>query len=180
MDDVGADDEVLVRRALVGDAQAYGGLVARYRGQLDRYALRMLGNRQDAEEAVQDALLRAYRSLARCDDPARFGPWLFAILVNRCRTLGGQRARRERLLVHEATDGPVTPHPAERAAWREAVRWALGQLAPKYREAFLLRHMEERSYEEMAELTGLKVEALRMRVSRACDQLRTLLEHDRA
>jgi RNA polymerase sigma-70 factor, ECF subfamily len=181
MEDVGAGDEVLVRGALVGDAQAYAGLVARYRGQLERYAVRMLGNRQDAEEAVQDALIRAYRSLRRCEDPARFGPWLFGILVNRCRTLGGRRARREQLFVHQDTDDPVTLHPAERIAWREAVQWALGQIAPKYREAFLLRHMEERSYEEMVELTGVKIQALRMRVSRACDQLRELLrEHDHA
>jgi RNA polymerase sigma-70 factor (ECF subfamily) len=73
--DVGMErDADLVRRVLAGDAAAYGGLVAQYRDRLARYALRMLGDRADAEEAVQDAFLRAYRSLPRCDDPQHFGP----------------------------------------------------------------------------------------------------------
>ncbi|TLY56785.1 MAG: RNA polymerase sigma factor, partial [Gemmatimonadetes bacterium] len=83
--DVGRSDAALVRRVRAGDAAAYADLVARYRDRLGRYALHMLGNREDAEEALQDAFVRAYRSLARCDDPERFGAWLYGILVNRCR-----------------------------------------------------------------------------------------------
>ena len=65
-----------------GDTAAFAVLVARYRDRLGRYAMQMLGDREDAEEALQDAFVRAYRSLARFDDSERFGPWLFAILVN--------------------------------------------------------------------------------------------------
>src|ERR687886_1605339 len=98
---VGADasDGVLVRRVLAGDARAYAGLVARYRERFGRFAVHMLGNREDAEEALQDAFVRAFRSLARCDDPERFGSWLFRILVNRCRTAGARRGRRARTFV---------------------------------------------------------------------------------
>lgn len=168
-------DAALVRQVLTGDVDAYAGLVARYRDRLGRYAVHLLGNRADAEEALQDAFVRAYRALGRCEDPERFGPWLFRILVNRCRTLGAQRARRERLL---ASNGPVADapaDPAERQAWAEAIRWALGRLAPEQREAFLLKYVEERSYEEMAELTGAGISALKMRVKRACEQLRAML-----
>jgi RNA polymerase sigma-70 factor (ECF subfamily) len=170
------DDAVLVRRVLAGDTRAYAALVARHRGRLGRYAVRMLGDPADAEEALQDAFVRAYRSLPRCEDPARFGAWLFRILVNRCRTIGGQRGRRERVVMATA----VTPelgvaHPEDRSAWREAIEWALAQLGADYREAFVLKHVEELSYEEMSQLTGAGVSALKMRVKRACEQLRAIL-----
>src|SRR5215831_17497284 len=78
-------DAEFVRRVRAGDQAAYAVLVARYRARLGRYAVHMLGDRDDAEEALQDAFVRAYRSIARCKDDARFGAWLFGILVNRCR-----------------------------------------------------------------------------------------------
>ena len=171
-------DGDLVRRVLAGDAHAYAGLVARHRDRLVRYARHVLGNREDGEEAVQDAFVRAYRSLARCDGPERFGPWLFGILVNRCRTRYGQAVRRSRVVVHDdaALDGAEAPDGAEGSDWRDAVRWALARLDPEQREAFLLKHVEELSYDEMAELTGAGVSALKMRVSRACERLRAMLE----
>src|SRR6059036_3426397 len=94
-------DAAVVARVLQGDVEAYGELVAKYRDRYARYAFHMLGNREDAEEALQDAFTRAYRSLSRCDDPARFGAWLFRILVNRCRTLGARRGRRSRTFVSD-------------------------------------------------------------------------------
>jgi RNA polymerase sigma-70 factor, ECF subfamily len=172
------DDGALVRRVLSGDVAAYAALVARYRDRLGRYALHLLGNPADAEEALQDAFVRAYRSLHRCDDPARFGAWLFQILVNRCRTLGAQRARRERTLVQDegALSSAGVEHPEDHAAWGDAIRWALERLGPEHREAFLLKHVEELSYEEMAEMTGVGISALKMRVKRACEQLRAILQ----
>jgi RNA polymerase sigma-70 factor (ECF subfamily) len=176
------EDARLVRRVLAGDAAAYGGLVSHYRDRLARYAMRMLGDRGDAEEAVQDAFVRAYRSLPRCEDPHRFGPWLFGILVNRCRTAYARRARRERVVVHDepaSLAASVSPA-AERLEWEGEIAWALERLDPLYREAFVLRHVEDLSYEEMAALTGAGVSALKMRVMRACDRLRALLkERDR-
>jgi RNA polymerase sigma-70 factor (ECF subfamily) len=64
---------------------------------------------------------------------------------------------------------------AEAAAWREVIEWALGKLDEAQREAFLLKYVEDLSYEEMAELTGVGVSALKMRVKRACDRLRVML-----
>src|SRR3989454_3331484 len=93
---VATSDGEVVRRVLAGDAGAYAMLVARYRDRLGRYAVHMLGDRQDAEEALQDAFVRAHRSLARCDDPERFGAWLYGILVNRSeeRRVGKERRTR--------------------------------------------------------------------------------------
>src|SRR3979411_3108899 len=109
-----ADGE-LVTRVLHGDVNAYGVLVSRYRDRYARYALHMLGNREDAEEALQDAFVRAYRSLERCDDAARFGAWLYGILVNRCRTTGARAAKRGRVFVRDeaALNGVAHPSAAE-------------------------------------------------------------------
>ena len=173
----GESDGVLVRRVLGGDTAAYAGLVDRYRDRLAHYAVRMLGNTADAEEALQDAFVRGYRSLARCTDPERYGAWLFGILVNRCRTTGARRARRERLIVSDelALANASVEHTESRDAVREAIERAVAQLPPAQREAFLLKHVEGLSYDEMTRLTGAKVSALKMRVARACEVLRRLL-----
>jgi len=169
-------DADVVRRVRGGDTAAFAVLVARYRDRLGRYAVHMLGDREDAEEAVQDAFVRAYRSLAGCD-AERFGRWLFGILVNRCRTAGGRASRRHRLFVRDdhALAHTAAADPAQRADWDDTVRWALGRLAPVLREAFLLKHVEDLEYDEMARLTGAGVSALKMRVKRACERLRILL-----
>jgi RNA polymerase sigma-70 factor (ECF subfamily) len=171
-------DAEIVSRIMGGDVDAYAILVTRYRPRLSRYALRMLGNREDAQEALQDAFIRAYRAIGRCDDPERFGSWLFSILVNRCRTTGARTTRRSRTFVSDevAARAAAEAHPAEQAAWREEIERALAQLDSDQREAFLLKHVEGLSYEEMAEITGAGVSALKMRVKRACDRLRGLLQ----
>lgn len=172
------DDAEIVAKVLAGDTAAYATLVARYRAQFGRYAVRMLGSREDAEEALQDAFVRAYRSLAKCDDPERFGSWLFRILANRCRTAGTRRGRRDKTFVRDdvALMDAAQQHPAEREAWREEIDRALMMLEPEQREAFLLKHVEDLGYEEMAEITGVGVSALKMRVKRACERLRVLLQ----
>src|SRR5947199_6332640 len=166
---VGASDGDLVRRVLAGDTGAYAALVARYRDRLGRYAVHMLGDRQDAEEALQDAFVRAYRSLARCDDPERFGAWLYGILVNRCRTTGGRAARRARLFVRNdaALSGVALPSPAERAEWDDTVRRAPPRLAPEYRAGVLPKHGEELVDEEMVTVTGAGISAVKVGVKRA-------------
>ena len=172
-------DELLVRRVLAGETHVYARLVERYRARLGRYAVRMLGNQADAEDALQDAFVRGYRSLARCR-PEGFREWLFGILINRCRTYAVQRARRQGVVTNDdfiaanASNG----HTAEAHGWRQAIDWALEQLPGEQREAFLLKHVEDLSYEEMQELTGVRVPALKMRVFRAREALRRLLEEN--
>lgn len=168
---------MIVARVLRGDVEAFRVLVERYRDRYARYAVHMLGNHEDAEEALQDAFTRAYRSLSRCEDPERFGAWLFRILVNRCRTIGARRGRRSKTFVVDegALLDAAIDHPADSAAWREEIERALRQLRPEQREAFLLKYVEEMGYDEMSQLTGVGVSALKMRVMRACERLRELL-----
>jgi RNA polymerase sigma-70 factor (ECF subfamily) len=180
--DVTANDEVLVRRACNGDVTAFDHLLSQYYGICLRFAWRQLGNRADAEEAVQDAFVRAWRALHRCEDPARFRAWLMTIVVNRCRTYAAKHRRWMRLLERRFRAGPVDVAVSPRPAVDDAdprVSHALALLTPALREAVLLKHVEQLSYEEMADVTGVSVSALKMRVKRATDALaRTLQEDD--
>ena len=178
-------DAALVGRVVEGDVDAYAVLVARHRDRLARYARRMLGDPDDAEEALQDAFVRAYRSLAHCENPERFDAWIFSILVNRCRTAGARLSRRGRTFVRDetallsaASDQTSAALEVEHGAWRTEIERALERLDAGQREAFLLKHVEELSYDEMAALTGVGVSALKMRVKRACDRLRDLLREE--
>lgn len=171
-------DEVLVRRVLAGETQVYARLVERYRDGLGRYAVRMLGNWADAEDAIQDTFVRGYRSLARCRPPD-FRFWLFGILANRCRTYAARRARSEEVMTSNAMAVASASEPYatdDQDGWRQTIGWALAQLPSDQREAFLLKHVEDMSYDEMQELTGVRVPALKMRVFRAREALRRLLE----
>jgi RNA polymerase sigma-70 factor, ECF subfamily len=168
-------DAALVARTLDGDLEAYGELMARYRNSFGRYAFHMLGNHEDAQEAMQDSFVRAYRALPNCRQPDRFGAWLFRIVVNRCRTVGRRLSRQHRLTGElPAEIASTDPGPAS-FEWREEIARALARLRPHYREAFLLRYVEGLDYAEMSRMTGAREAALRMRVKRAGDQLRELL-----
>lgn len=170
-------DGVLVRRVLDGDTEAFGGLLARHRERGLRFAAAMLGDVAEAEDAVQDAFVRAYRSLRTCREPERFGAWFLRILVNRCRTRGAMRRRGERVFVYDdAAMERAAARPAGDPGWREEIDRALARLDGLQREAFLLKHVEGLEYEEMARLTGARIPALKMRVKRACDHLRVLLQ----
>jgi RNA polymerase sigma-70 factor (ECF subfamily) len=170
-------DEQLVHRVLAGDNRAYAPLVERYRDALGRYALRMLGNVADAEDALQDTFVRGFRSLERCR-PDGFRFWLFGILARRCRTYAAKRSTRQRIVVTSdaAVAGAAAPCVEEPTGWRQAIDDALATLPADQRDAFMLKHVEDMTYDEMAELTGVHVSALKMRVFRARAALRQLLE----
>ncbi len=170
---VTASDSDLVLRSRDGDRGAFAALVGRYRDRFLRHARHMLGDQEDAEEVVQDTLVRAYRALDRCE-PQRFGAWAYKILVNRCRTraIRGHWFRRRRVDLHLAEDVGTMD---EDVLWREEINRALATLPVDQREAFLLKHVDDMTYEDMSSMTGASVPALKMRVSRACDRLRTIL-----
>lgn len=170
-------DQALIHRILDGDAEAYATLVDRHYDRCARIAARILGNREDAEEALQDAFLRAYRALGDYEERERFSAWLARIVVNQCRTALARARRRESLFVD------VDPRALERTlgaapddgAWPE-LEGALLQLPPDQREAVVLRYSDDLTYEEMARITGAGQSALKMRVQRAFARLRELLE----
>src|SRR5688572_25356745 len=139
-------DATLVRRVLEGDTAAFTTLVDRHAAACTRFAIRMLGNREDAEDAVQESFLRAYRSLARYEERQAFRTWLFQILVNRCRTAAVRRQRRQRMfLVDDQAVAAASVRPtAESTELRAELRRAIDSLDPDQREAFLLKRSEER------------------------------------
>src|SRR5688572_21400111 len=171
-------DAALVAQARSGDVRAFEQLVDRYYGDCTRFARRMLGNRQDAEDALQEAFLHAWRGLGGYRERAAFKGWLYRILVNECRRLAGRRWRRGKRMVN---DEEVIARTAGRSGdgdldLRDELQVLLATLEPRLREAFLLKHGEGLEYTEMATMTGASVPALKMRVKRACDALRPRLE----
>ena len=177
VDDDSMTDATLVRRVLDGDSRAFTTLVERHLQPCLRFATRMLGGRHDAEDATQEALLRAYRALATYDPTSSFRTWLFAILVNRCRTSLLQKTRYVRRVVtdEDAMASAVGGDDATATELLIEIERAVARLDPDQREAFLLKHVEQLDYEAMSEITGAGVSALKMRVKRACERLQELL-----
>lgn len=168
-------DPTLPLRAKAGDRQAFAMLVDVMYARSLRFALHMVGNREDAEEAVQDSFVRVYHNLDRFRDDARFEPWLFRILANRCRTLLEKRRRHAGVVQYGEVPERFGATEDEERDWTEEVYKVLDSLPAEQREAFLLRHVEDMPYEDIAAITGVGLSALRMRVKRACDALRARL-----
>lgn len=172
-------DPGILRKAQQGDRASFALLVESYYPRALRFALQMLGTREDAEEAVQDAFIRVHDHLARFREDAPFDPWFFRILGNRCRTIAEKRKRHQdvidyRVPLPDAAADAETPDGPDEALTREVYR-ALADLPADQREAFLLRHVNDMDYEEMTIVTGARGSTLRMRVKRAMDALRVRL-----
>jgi RNA polymerase sigma-70 factor (ECF subfamily) len=170
-------DAALVARARTGDVEAFGRLVDRYYDDCTRFARRMLGNRDDAEDALQEAFVHAYRGLARYQERDAFRAWLYRIVVNECRRLAARRWKSERREVSDDQAVERAPSREDRSVeLRDQLQVLLARLDPPLREALLLKYGEGLEYVEMARVTGASVPALKMRVKRARDQLRPMLE----
>ena len=175
-------DGDVVARVLAGDREAYRILVGRYQDLLYRHGLRMTASRDVAEDLMQAAFVKAYARLSHCRDPDRFGAWLFRIHANGCKDHLKSRRQRD-VSLEEPAARPAAMDPgldpaaaAENAELHRLLEGALAGLTPPLREAFLLKHAEGHSYEEMAEMLGVSIPALKMRVHRAREALRAVLE----
>jgi RNA polymerase sigma-70 factor (ECF subfamily) len=158
-------DLLAIQETLRGDRRAFEGVVRRYTPVLYSLAYRLLGAREEAEEAVQETFLRAFRALPRFRLGRRFHPWLYAIALNYLRTRYRRERRRAALRarpLEEALDVPGAPQtgadPAgevERAAAERLAQEALEGLPSRYREVFVLRQIEGLAVREVAEILGL-------------------------
>ena len=166
-------DASVIAQVLDGDAEAFGIIIRRYEPGLLRFATRMLGSPDAAADAVAESLVRAYRHLAQCRDPEHLKSWLYRITGNRCRSHLGRRHMSDIAL----DDAPPLADPVdtwavlERSEQVALVERALAALQPEKREAFVLKHVEGLSYEEMADVTGARIPTLKMRVHRAREAL---------
>jgi len=183
-------DAAQVALVLGGDRDAFRVLVERHSRRLFRLAYRMTGNEQDAEEIVQDALVRAYRRLDRFEQRANFGTWLYRICANcaldRMRKQRTEDVHREHAPApDDDAQGPLetaaseTPGPERLALSGElgqGVRTAMNSLSATERAAFVMRHVDGHSIEEIAEALGLNIGATKNSVFRAVQKLRRHLE----
>ena len=175
-------DAQVVRDVVAGDRDSYRVLVRRYGDVLYRHAYRMVGNPDDAADLVQRAFVMGFKKLSSARDPERVGAWLFRILSNLARDqLRSPRSRELSLdRAPELAQGGDDPlEGAHRAEVRTRLQLAMGRLTPEQREAFTMKHVEGRSYEEMAAVLDLSVASLKMRVHRAREALKELLEEYR-
>jgi RNA polymerase sigma-70 factor, ECF subfamily len=195
MSDTGPSNEAaLVPRLQSGDPAAFEELVRQYGPRLLRVARRMMPAEEDARDAVQDAFVAAFKSIGRFEAQSQLSTWLHRILVNASLMRLRSRKRRpeediEDHLPRFREDGhQVEPSVAwgavsepadamiERAELRDQVRAAIDMLPDNYRVVLLLRDIEELSTEEVAEMLGISANAVKIRLHRARQALRALLD----
>jgi RNA polymerase sigma-70 factor (ECF subfamily) len=179
-------DTAAVALAREGDSDAFRGLVERHSRAVYRLAHRMTGNPQDAEDVVQDTFLKAYRQLGRFESRANFSTWLHRIAVN-C-SIDLIRGRKHQETGHDAADldtldsaddQRVDPSPERlmlSAEVQERVSRAMEGLTHMERAAFVLRHFEGQSIEEISRALGLKANAAKHSIFRAVRKMRLALE----
>jgi RNA polymerase sigma-70 factor (ECF subfamily) len=179
-------DAAAVALARDGDSEAFRALVERHSRAVYRLAHRMTGSPQDAEDVVQETFLRAYRQLNRFESRANFGTWLHRIAVN-C-SIDLIRSRRHQETGHDASDleqfegaadDRVDPSPERlmlSTEVHERVTSAMGALSHMERAAFVLRHFEGQSIDEISRTLGLKANAAKHSVFRAVRKMRLALE----
>ena len=169
-------DQTVIARVLEGDRESFTILIGRYGDALYRHALGMTGSPDVAEDIVQMSFIKAYQHLSEVR--GRFDAWVFRIVANGCKDWL-KNIRRTHLSYDEDDQPSAYATPEEeldRTELRTDLDRALAALAPSLREAFVMKHVEGRSYEEMADLLGTTVGALKMRVHRAREALQALLE----
>ena len=175
-DDLLDADQAVIDRVLAGDRNAFGILIERYSDPLYRHAYGMTGSADVAEDILQVSFIKAFHHLAEVR--GRFDAWLFRIVANGCKDW--LKNIRRTHVSYEEDDQPSsfsTPEEEmDRNELRTDLEYALAKLPESLREAFVMKHVEGRSYEEMAVLLDTTVGALKMRVHRAREALQALLE----
>lgn len=175
-----AHDAALVERTLRGDADAYGELVARHMRRAFAIAFRILQHREDAEDTVQDAFIRALERIDALDTSRPFGPWLYRIVLNKA--LNSRRARSVRTTDEIPADAvSMTTSPAtdaDRSALRHRLSTALATLSEKQRTIVQLADIEEFTSGEIADMLGIADGTVRWHLHQARRTLRLLLDPD--
>ncbi|MBI4341766.1 MAG: sigma-70 family RNA polymerase sigma factor [Candidatus Omnitrophica bacterium] len=186
------DDAALIERAQAGELGAFDALVRRHQTQVFAVALRMLGDRDEAQEIAQDAFVRAYRGLSAFRREAKLSTWLVSITMNLCRNRRRWWARRKRFIAASLDAAPdpdqeasridvadPSPDPSaivERKDQARLVLEALQGLSASERAIVVLRDLEGHSYEEIAQVLRCQVGTVKSRLNRARWQLRALLD----
>ena len=181
------DSSLLIQKALAGDQTAYHGLVKRYHHGLYVMIFQMIKNREESEDLVQETFMKAFNALGHYNNQFAFSTWLYKIAYNNCID-----AIRKRKLKTLPLDRPIQHSDGETmqdirddssspekeylyAEKRNRIQKTIDDLPDIYREVILLRHQEERSYEEISERLGLPIGTVKARIFRAREVLKKKL-----
>jgi RNA polymerase sigma factor (sigma-70 family) len=174
---MGEIDKDIVQEVLNGNVQAYGRLVDRHKARAMTLAMRILKNREDAEEALQDAFVRAYHALGSFEWKSSFSTWLYRIVYNTCATAAGKRNRIHPLSINEEDDHGIEAEiesdelppdiKMESDEFSRIVHEEVENLPVAYGSTFTLFVLHEMSYEEIVQTTGLPLGTVKARLFRA-------------
>ena len=177
----GQEDAKVVQAFLAGDSRGFTELVVRYQTRLLNFIYRTIGDRERAEDLVQEAFVRVYRHLHRFDQNRKFSTWIYTIASNLAKNELRNRSRNPLVLFQtirkqwEADHRPLqfedsSARPDDlfhKRHLRELVEWSVAQLPEHHRVVFVLRELEGKSYEEIAEITGCNLGTVKSRLNRA-------------
>ena len=161
------DDAILVQAAQSGDIDAFEAIVRRHQAAVYRVALRMLGSRADAQDVTQDTFVRAWRSLGKFRSDSAVNTWLYRIVTRRCLDVVATRRPTEYLDEELQTSGGDPSASAEQREQLQVVTRAIANLPAEQRAALVLREFEALSYQEVADVLGTTVPAIKGRIHRA-------------
>ena len=167
-------DEELLAAFLHGDGRSFEALVSRHEDRLFSMAYRMMGNRADALDAVQDAFLAAFRNAGSFKGTAAFSTWLYRIGINACTDL--LRKRKRSVPMAEVEVEPSPGRVERDVSLRLDLVHALEALTPEHREAVVMHDLGGYPYEDIAALTGVQLGTVKSRISRGRRRLAELLE----
>ena len=179
------NEKELIRRVLDGDHTAFAEIVSLHEDKVFRLCLRMTGNREDAEDLAQEAFVKAWRGLRFYKQEAAFSTWLYRLTSNVCIDFLRQKKRRvaqsltlqdeEQTLIEIPDPAPAPDEQAQTQEVRHCIAAAMGQLEEESRLVLMLRVVDELSYDEIAQITDLKVGTVKSRLARAREKLRKIL-----
>jgi RNA polymerase sigma-70 factor (ECF subfamily) len=172
---VAKTDEELVRRAQKGDIDAFDELVAQHQKRVFALAYRLLGNAEDAADVQQETFIRTWSSLKSFNHQAAFTTWLHRITVNMCLSYRRGKGKRGRCVSLAEEQMQTADTPGVEVETSLAVRDALSLLPPRNRALLVLREVEGRSIEEIAEIMGSSVDTCRKQLYRARKLFRHIL-----
>ncbi|HNR16805.1 MAG TPA: sigma-70 family RNA polymerase sigma factor [Chitinophagaceae bacterium] len=179
----GLNDNDLISKVLSGDQQAYAGLVTRYQNYVFTLTLRMIKNREDAEEVAQDVFIKAYKYLADFRGASKFSTWLYTIVNNTCISF----LRKKKLEIHsldnegvfevaDSRDSGFRADLVEQKSRHTMVGNAISMLNPDDAEIITLFYKNEQSLDEIAQILGLEVNTAKVRLHRARTRLKEKME----
>lgn len=182
----GSREERLISHAVAGDSAAFSELMALHERRMYAVALRICANREDAQDCLQDAMLRIYRSLGSFKGQSSFSTWVYRITMNTCLDELRRRKSRNATSLDNLLDNGWSPSDDDNAPekyalaseQRRVIDRAIAELPEDMRSAVVLRDVQGFSYDEIAEILEANIGTIKSRISRGREKLRLILREN--